>query len=182
MFSVCDNIFNDGVELTWHPGLHLPVPLCLIIAEIMLNNDSCYSPYTGCPLQATRRNCGEQLTHKQHPPLEQTLPQCPNHKCPFKQIFNSQSPINIFTMFTQYSKLCCKDTHPIETFKGFDSSHWHIYLPVCIIFLFWSTGHWVSSCWEWTLSGDESGNSYMDQGISDLCDSMNIQTLYSCDQ
>ena len=22
----------------------------------------------------------------------------------------------------------------------------------------------------------------MDQGISDLCDSMNIQTLYSCDQ
>ena len=104
VFSVCDNIFNDGVELTWHPGLHLPVPLCLIIAEIMLNNDSCYSPYTGCPLQATRRNCGEQLTHKQHPPLEQTLPQCPNHKCPFKQIFNSQSLINIFTMFTQYTK------------------------------------------------------------------------------
>ena len=146
VFSVCDNIFNDGVWLTWHPGLHLPVPLCLIIAEIMLNNDSCYSPYTGCPLQATRRNCGEQLTHKQHPPLEQTLPYCPNHKSPFKQIFNSQSLINIFTMFTQYTKLCCKDTHPIE---GFDSSHWHIYLPVCTYSCF------EALAIEWALAGSE---------------------------
>ena len=108
VYSVCDNIFNDGVELTWHPGLHLPVPLCLIMAEIMLNNDSCYSPYTDCPLGATRHNCGEQLTHKQHPPLQQTLSYNDfNLICSLKQI---QYLINIFTLSTKCTKLCYNDT------------------------------------------------------------------------
>ena len=48
-------------------------PSVSLRAEIMLNNDSCYSPYTPCPLEATRHNCGEQLTHKQHPPADIVL-------------------------------------------------------------------------------------------------------------